>query len=105
MTTASHEAHWPPGVGDYARMRCDHALAEIVDITGRPDDRRYVLNVLKRRAVLPRIARLEELDPIWRATPEPLTAAPPARIDRAHRAPDDAYIGLVASVTQAYAWR
>jgi hypothetical protein len=68
VASASRAPVWPPSVGDYARLRDDDALAEIIDITGQSPNYRYILNIFVRNRVDPQVSRLEDLVPVW---PEP----------------------------------
>src|SRR4051812_41642579 len=77
MGMSVQDGLWSPQVGDYARLRCNHTLAEVIDIVGQPDDRRYVLNILVPLVACPLIARLDDLESVWRTGDAPGRARSP----------------------------
>lgn len=70
MTVSEHSAPWPPRIGDYARVRHNQRLVEVIDVIGPMEDRWYVLNLLVPAATAPATVRLKDLAPIWRCDAE-----------------------------------
>ena len=56
---------WLPRVGDYARVRHDGLLGEVIDIARKGDDRQYTLNLFAQDTNAPLVCRLDDLEPIW----------------------------------------
>jgi hypothetical protein len=77
MGMAVQDGRWSPQLGDYARLRRDNTLAEVIDIVGEPDDRWYVLNILVPLAACPLTARLDDLESVWRTGDAPGHARSP----------------------------
>ena len=60
---------WPPGIGDYVRIRQHGALGEVIDITFTQATCRYTVNVYSERMSEPLSLRLDELESIWQGWP------------------------------------
>jgi hypothetical protein len=56
---------WPPRVGDYARLRQNGILGEVIDVACRGTDSRYTLNIFAPESALPSEYRLDDLSPAW----------------------------------------
>jgi hypothetical protein len=60
-------AAWPPGVGDYVRVRRDGALGEVVQVIDRRQRRRFFVAFFTRGARPSGSYRLDELQSPWPA--------------------------------------
>jgi hypothetical protein len=60
-------APWPPGVGDYVRVRHDGALGEVVQVIDRRRQRRFFVTLFTRDAKPPGFYHLDELESAWPA--------------------------------------
>jgi hypothetical protein len=49
MVMQTQAALWPPGVGDYVRVRESGVLGEVVEIEGRGSQRQYTISPFGRR--------------------------------------------------------
>ncbi len=65
MRAETPAAHWPPDVGNYARLRATGALGEVVEIERRGTDHWYALNLLRPGAGAPVVVELGDLEPVW----------------------------------------
>ncbi len=65
MNARLHDILWPPRIGDYARVREDDTLSEVIDIAGSSRNPRYLLNVFAPRTPIPFVCRLDDLAPVW----------------------------------------
>jgi hypothetical protein len=70
MDVQAHEALWPPHVGDYARVRDDGTLGEVIEIICRGEQRSYILALFTTKSDARLVYNLEELEPVWRSWPE-----------------------------------
>ena len=70
MTVFAPATLWPPRVGDYARVRHDGILGEVVEISRVGADCRYSLNLFAPAVDEPLVVYwLDELEPIWGGRP------------------------------------
>ena len=69
MTASAPATPWPPRIGDYARVRQDGILGEVIEIGGGGADCRYTLNLFAPALNEPLVYRLDELGPVWDGRP------------------------------------
>jgi hypothetical protein len=62
-------AHWPPRVGDYARVRRAGILGEVISVQGQEPDRRFTLNLFEPAANEPLVYQFDDLEPVWDSPP------------------------------------
>lgn len=60
---------WPPGVGDYVRLRSCGVLAEVIDIAIARASARYTLNVFTPSMAEPASFRLDQIESVWQGWP------------------------------------
>ena len=58
---------WPPGVGDYVRVRRDGALGEVARIVNRGEQQRYILFLFTREMRTTISYSLDDLESAWPA--------------------------------------
>jgi hypothetical protein len=69
MSMQTQTAQWPPSIGDYARVRQDDLLGEVIETEGHGQQRRYILALFACWPGAPISYRLDELEPVWPLDP------------------------------------